>query len=492
MNQRRCNGLLIAAILIAFPILSFAASASDKASLHRHVLGQIQQPPYAKASWGILAFDLASKEVLFDLNADQPMIPASNRKLFTTAFALERLGSGFRFETQVLRRGQVSGGVLHGDLIVKASGDPSLTATGAFDSLATRIQQMGIRSVQGNLIVDASCFREQSFLGEGWASRYLSDYYAARPSAFAVNKNAVSVSVTPTSSGSAGSVTLSPSGSSLRIINHTRSASKGESGIDVDAGSDGRSLIVSGSVTRAAGMEVLRAAVPDPERFALDVFKDCLKKKGIILSGSAMVSTAPMNDASLVLVAAHESSSLSELLKEMNQESDNFMAEMIYLAAGRGNGPVAASYELSRAQEALFWARCGLSDAAVLHASDGSGLSKMNRCTARSFCELLRFMLNHPERETFTHSLAVSGKAGTLKSRLDDPQYRSRVVGKTGYISQVSCLSGYVIDRQNQTQIFSIMVNDFDCSLSSVKSVQDRICRWLIDLPASVETAMTK
>jgi len=484
--QRVATTLCLLLALEAPHAASGSATDEDRVQLTREVLGQIQKAPYSKAQWGILAFDLAAGEVLFAHNASQTFIPASNRKLFTTAFALDTLGSSYQFQTAIYRSGQVNAGVLSGDLVVKATGDPSLT-TDSFDNLASQVAAGGIRSVTGRLIIDTSAFASLTSRGEGWSKDYQSHYYAAPVSPLAVNQNTVNVNVGPGSTGSACKISISPSANCLRLINSTSTVSSGASTIDVVHGSDGQSLVVRGRLSRKAGTEINKTSVPNPTQYAAEVLLKALARNGVSVAAGTTVSTVPVVGSGAVMVASHTSPDLGDLLEDVNQDSNNFTAEMIYIAAGRAGTTQPGSYALSRQQERAFWLRSGLSDAALMYSADGCGLSRSNLVTPRALCEVLRYMLVHHERDTFTRSLAVNGKVGTLKSRLDEPLYRNRVVGKTGYISSVSCLSGYVIDRENQTQIFSIMANGFDCSTSSIKSVQDRICRWLIDLPQKPE-----
>ena len=361
-----------------------------------------------------------------------------------------------------------------------------------FRGWAQAAKALGIKRVEGGLIIDASCFSETTRLGEGWSWDYQSDYYAAPVGAFSFNENVVSVRVEPgNSAGRPCKVSLYPPVDCFVIRNETATSSKASSSLNVHREGDSNEIVVRGGLRLHAKSEYETVTVHDPSRYAGAALLAALEEKGVaVRDGVAVSSSAPKSGGGqAALVAEYVSPPLSEIIKEVNQSSNNHLAEMICLAAGRAASGAPASYEQSRAAERQFWSKMGLTDASRLYPADGSGLSRLNLFTPRSFCELLRRMQQHEEREAYVNSLAINGKSGTLASRLGREPYRQRVLGKTGHISNVSCLSGYLIDNAKRTLVFSILVNNFTCSTSSIKAAQDQMCEWLIDLPEMASDA---
>jgi D-alanyl-D-alanine carboxypeptidase/D-alanyl-D-alanine-endopeptidase (penicillin-binding protein 4) len=460
----------------------------------RKAMAHIERKTYAEAHWGVMAMDLSSGREIFAYDSEKLFMPASNRKLFTTAFALDVLGGDFEFHTRLERDGHVGAdGTLKGDLIVRASGDPTISSrfradqntAGVFRDWARAAAKRGIRRVDGSLIVDTSCFAQPTLRGEGWAIDNESAYYAAAAGAFSLNENVVTVRITPGSSSEQRcKIALYPESNAFLLRNETHTSSKNINTVEATRESGSNVIVVKGSLYRRAKPDYCSVAVGDPARFAASVLLGALEEEGIeVDDGARIVSSAPESTGDAGdLIAEHCSPPLSEIIKEVNRSSNNNIAEMIYLAAGRKATGSPASYEIARQAEEQFWKRLGLSDAPRLYAADGCGLSRRNLFTPRSFCELLRHMQQHKEREVYVRSLAVNGQSGTLAGRMTSSAYRRRVLAKTGYIANVSGLSGYLVNQEERTLVFSILVNHFDCSNSSIKTAQDQLCQWLIDL----------
>lgn len=478
--------------LCASILLLLLIGTSEAAEgLNSRVLTEVQKSPNNQAHWGVAACDLSSGGDILSLDADKLFMPASNRKLFSTAFALDTLSSDFRFSTRFEHTGSISGdGTLTGDLIVRASGDPTISqrfrkdhsTTGVFEDWANAALQKGIKKVTGSLIVDLSAFDPATLLGEGWSWEYESDYYAAPVGAFSFNENVVFVGVAPTSSGEPCKVWLDPKADHFVIQNLSHTRSGGDNTISVVRQNASNVIVIKGSLPAGHGSEYNPVTVDDPGRYSSEVLLSVLKRKGITVQGQIVQTheaPPPVTEGSLI--AEYVSPTLAEILKVINQSSNNNMAEMIYLAAGRIATGSPASYSNSRIAEKKFWDKMGIPDASRMYAADGSGLSRRNLFTPRAFCELLRKMQQHKEGESFVQSLAVAGKNGTLEARMNN--ITGQVIGKTGTINNVSCLSGYLINDDNKTMVFSMLVNNFTCATSSIKSTQDKLCQLLVSEP---------
>lgn len=476
--------------LILAALLPAMAEAQPVVDLTERVHELVSKSPADEAQWGVMVADLESGEDVLSLGAGNLYMPASNRKLFSTAFALDTLGAEYRFTTRLEYAGALAmDGTLAGNLIVRASGDPTISGTfrkdssptGIFREWAAALKEKGIVSIDGDLVVDLSCFAEGTKLGEGWSWEYESSYYAAPAGAFSFNENVIFVKVAPGPDGGPCRVSLYPEVNGFLLRNDTTTRSSGVNTISVTRQNGTNLIVAQGLMPRNSETEYNPVAVNDPCRYAAEGFLAVLRDEGISLSGRIVPSHAAVEADSARLVAEYTSPPLSEILKRINQSSNNMLAEMIYLAAGRVATGQPASYEVSRQAEQRFWNRLNLRDAARMHAADGSGLSRKNLFSPRAVCDLLRAMQQHPESEVFVDSLAVSGRKGTLSSRMSS--IPERIIGKTGTIANVSCLSGYLVTSDERTVVFSMLVNNFTCSTSSIKAAQDRVCRMLVEAP---------
>ncbi|MCH8859293.1 MAG: D-alanyl-D-alanine carboxypeptidase/D-alanyl-D-alanine-endopeptidase, partial [Proteobacteria bacterium] len=459
----------MAALLCVAADSQAAISQSAKDWFQEKALAQIAKSPYSQAHWGILVQDLATGEEIFSHGADKLFMPASNRKLFTSAFALDVLGGDFRFRTRVERDGPIlAQGVLQGDLIVRASGDPTISsrfrsdskATGVFRDWARAAKAKGIKRVTGDLIIDTSAFTKETLLGLGWSWNYESDYYAAPVGAFSFNENVVYVMLDPGSSvGMPCKVSIYPKSGHFVIRNQSTTTSKG-SNTSVERLRNTNIIVVSGQLSKSSKTDYNTVTVDDPSLFAGLAMRAVFAAEGLPILGKVRTTrTAPKSSGDPGdIISEYISPPLKEILLHVNQSSNNHLAEMIYLAAGRKSTGAPANYEDARKAEQRFWSRNNISDASRIYAADGSGLSRLNLFSPRSFCEILRRMQAHKERENYIGSLAISGYKGTLSGRLSREPYRKRLLGKTGNIANVSCLSGYIMDIEKRTLVFSILV----------------------------------
>ena len=202
-----------------FLLLVSCCFASSLDELVSSVQREIDRSPNNQAQWGLMAMDLETGEEILSQEQDKLFMPASNRKLFSTAFALDALGSDYQFSTRFEFSGSLDfDGTLAGDLIVRASGDPTISgifrkdqsATGVFEEWAEALKAKGINRVTGNLVVDLSCFSESTKLGEGWTWDNESNAFSAPVGAFSFNENVVFVKVAPSATGSSCKVSLVP------------------------------------------------------------------------------------------------------------------------------------------------------------------------------------------------------------------------------------------------------------------------------------------
>lgn len=492
--------------LAAFVVTAAALAAACGAG---QAEPQAPQPPVPPSASGTLAADLdrifdadvltrallgvhiistRDGRVLYSRNAGKHVVPASNMKLVTVAVAAERLGWDFSYRTTLEASGAVEDGTLDGDLIVTSDGDPSILANGPglspfFLEWADAVSRAGIRRVAGRLIGDDNAFDDEG-LGSGWAWDYLAAGYATPAGALIYNENLVLIQVAPGASpGTPASVTPGPRGHSLELINEVTTGPAG-SAVDLDLlrRPDLTRLTIRGSVP-AAGKPVIRtAAVLNPTRFFLEAFRLALAERGVVVDQGSWdiddVSNPPRGPRQTI--ATRQSAPLRSLAAHMLKVSQNLYGETFLKTLGRQAGRP-GSAQSGREVVARTLAAWGLaSDAVVM--LDGSGLSRYNYVTAEAVATLLeRMWRDERTRGPFVAALPVGGHDGTLDERMKNSTLARRVQAKTGTISNVRALSGYVDTMSGEKLIFSMIANHFTAPSAAIDAVMERALERVVD-----------
>ncbi len=418
-------------------------------------------------SWGVMVVSLTRGDTLFTRDASASLLPASTFKLYTTALAFERLGPAYRFSTDVYREGDLeSDGTLEGDLVLRGGGDPSLSrrffngdASAPMRALANQVAATGIRRVAGDVVGDSHAF-ESKTVPDGWLHRYLQASYAARVSALSLNENLLYVSISPSRSGGAPTVTLQPGTSTLSVSNGARTASGSRgSALTVGLASD-NSIAVRGWIGSHSEPKVYVVVVEDPARFTTGAFARALADAGVRVDGHVRLGETS-EDA--VKVASLESPPLSEIVDIMNRESVNHFAELIFRTVARqGDAAGVGSAAMGNALlHDFLLLRVGARPGDVF-AADGSGLSTLDRTTARSLVQLLSYAHRAPWSRQFHESLPVAGRQETLRLRMRATPAQDNLHAKTGTTNDVIALSGYVSARDGEILAFAFLYNGTD------------------------------
>jgi serine-type D-Ala-D-Ala carboxypeptidase/endopeptidase (penicillin-binding protein 4) len=444
--------------------------------------------------WAVVVRALGSGERLYDRNGTKLMMPASNMKIVTMSAAAQSMGWDARFSTTLETTAPVDGGTLRGDLYVRGGGDPTINTRGGrgaalFGEWTSALSAAGIRKIDGRIIGDDNLFDDEG-LGAGWAWDYLQYGYAAPVGALQYNEDVAELVVTPgPAAGAPAVVTLSP-GSGLTVSNKTLTAAAGTpETLDYRRLLDRPVLEVFGVVplpppADPAGAPVgtvgRQVAVINPTAYFVQSLKNALTAQGIEVSGDAVDIDdlpTPASPPDRRTIARAESPPLREIGSVMMKVSQNLYADTLLKALGAavsGTGTVAAGRDA-----ALAVLRDWKIDERSLVMADGSGLSRYNYVTADFITALLERMHSDPRhRDPFIATLAVAGKDGTVATRLRKTRAEGNARVKTGSISNIRALSGYVQTRDGETLAFSIIANDFIIPAATVN--------WITDL--AVET----
>jgi len=413
--------------------------------------------------FGVMVASLTRGDTLFAQNAGEMMQPASTMKLFSTAVALDRFGPEHSFSTDVLRDAPLGGdGTVTGSIYLRADGDPSMSARFYRDpnlpmtTLARSVAAAGVKRVTGDLVYDATAFDDRR-IPEGWKSTYLGAAYAARVSALSLNENIVWVVVQP--AGKQASVTLEPASTTIPVRSKVRLVGGRGGRIVARRAADG-GIDVSGSIGSSSGPLRYSLVVDDPALFTAGALRAALQAAGITVDGAIKPGKTP---ASAEKVASLASPPLSRIVSEMNRESINIVAELLFRDAARAsaaNGIGTAESGLANLRD--FMQKKVGADPQQIRVSDGSGLSTLDYMTPRAMIHLLDYAHKGPWSSAFHGSLPVAGESELLRRRMRATPAQGNLHAKTGTTNTVVSLAGYVTARNGEILAFSFIYNGND------------------------------
>lgn len=416
--------------------------------------------------WGAMVVSLTRGDTLFAREPDAPLLPASTLKMVTSVLAFDRLGPDWRFRTEVFRSGALSpDGTVQGDLVLRGDGDPSFSRRfwanaengNGYDApvraLARQVAAAGVKRVTGALLADASAFEART-IPEGWLTRYAGAGYAAPFGALSLNENLVVVALYPD-----GRVLLEPTTTGLRVENAVRVTAGSATAVRVYRAADGH-VVARGTVGRAAPVRKLQLVIDDPALFTAGALEAALTAQGVRVEGGVRAGRVPAGAAS---VAALESPPLSDLVAVMNRESINHFAENIFRAAVRGpRRDAVGSAAAGNAMLQQFLAEHASVPAGTFTVSDGSGLSVLDRVTARGMAQMLGFAHRAPWAPAFHASLPVAGESELMRHRMLGTPAVGNLHAKTGTTNEVIALGGYVTAADGEVLGFYFTFNGHD------------------------------
>jgi serine-type D-Ala-D-Ala carboxypeptidase/endopeptidase (penicillin-binding protein 4) len=392
---------------------------------------------------GYMLLDVETGQVLAELNADLPLIPASTIKLATAVVALDVLGAEHRYRTELLADGIVEHGVLSGDLILRGTGDPALDLADLLE-LAVQLGNLGIFRIDGRFLIDDTAFP------------VLSEIDPRQPAEAAYNPGIGPLSVAfnrvrvAWSGGGTTPITLPPLDEARFVATSPSLLPAG--GVGLEAVGD---EAVVWQVADRGRRRMASLPVKDPGLHAGRVFRQFARSQGILLDPPQR-GAAP---ASARLLAFHQSAPMRNLLRDMLVYSNNMMAEMIGLAAAQrlSNQPLpgleAAGtlvvQHLGRLMPEVDWSSATL--------GNHSGLDARARLTPRQLAAIARYGWH---TDALPALLPGGGWSGTLADRFDAPDQSLRVWAKTGTMNYGSALAGYVFPSSDRPAVFATMVSD--------------------------------
>lgn len=464
---------LISLLSLSQPVWGQTNSPDRKicpAELEPAINAIANRPQFQQSRWGILIETLTQNTTLYNRDSQHYFIPASTAKLLTTAASLQKLGANFRIRTSVYGDGQ-------GNIYLVGRGDPSLTETQLKD-LAQQLKKRGINQINQLIAVDG--YFTGSPIHPTWQWEDVQAGYGAPINSLILNQNSLDLKLAPQAVGQPLKVTwVRPEQSTgWTIENQTKTVKENEPEF-VRIGRDFSQPIIriSGQLRVNGEPEQVYAAVIEPTNNFIQQFQKILINSGIKVLETSIASNFSHPQEELAFV---ESPPLSELIKTTNLESNNVFAESLLRTLGAQNSQV-DSVESGLKEIKLILNQLGI-DPNSYQLFDGSGLSRNNLVTPLALIQTLRIMATSPIAELYQNSLPIGGVSGTLKRRFTDNSATGIVQAKTGTMTGVTSLSGYISPPDYQPLVFSITINQTNLSTQELRQAVDEIVLLLTQL----------
>ena len=467
------------------------ANALCPSQLPNAIAPILNRAEFDRARWGIevqtLPSDLTPATSLYSNASHDYFVPASNVKLFTTAAALAYLGPEFRTYTSVYEENtplseametvpeeaaNISETILEGtELRVVGQGDPSLT-TERLEELAQQLKDQGIQQID-RLIIDDRYFQGSPF-NPTWEWEDVQSGYGAPVNSLILNQNEIVVHLYPRAVGQPlRLVWVNPTDSAgWQVVNRSRTVSNTEP-VWIRVGRDlGQSILyIDGQLHPNSNRDISAVSIPQPTNYFGQQLRTVLAQQGISVTSMVIedspVPLSPLHEQD-VPIASLPSLSMSEWLAAANQDSNNLATESLLLQLGaiafsdnEANNEVESNSNtrnLALAQLSETLSGLGV-DATGYVLADGSGLSRRNLVSPVSLVETLQVMAQHPWAEVYRESLAIAATSGTLRYRFQNTPVAGNLYGKSGGLTGVASLSGYLYPANYEPLAFSIILN---------------------------------
>ena len=424
-------------------------------------------------------YDLTLEKSLFELNHKFLLRPASNMKLITSLAALEYLGEDYLFNTSIFHTGIILDSVCYGDLIVVGGFDPDFT-TVDLDTMVLSIAEYGIKEIRGNIYGDISNM-DSLFWGNGWMwdDDPSPDFPYMSP--LIINDAAIEIAYEPGLIGEPVYYDLIPDTYYFDITNNSVTTKEDTSDFTITRNwiNRGNEIIIEGDLSYKVEPDTAKINIVNPEYYYLYLLKEKLDENSINFFG--ILDTLTLPDHAHLIYSKNRS--LYETLNNINKESDNLSSEMLLRALSLEyfGKPASAEKGINLIDSLVEKTNLNFED---YEFADGSGVSHYNLVSTELIMELLKFAYHERQDyfDIYFNSLPIAGIDGTLKNRMKRGKAYNNVRAKTGTLSGVSNLSGYLKSQNNHDIAFSIFIQNYKGSSRVARYYQNRICQFLSKL----------
>ena len=471
---------LVWVILVLFTPVPAAAEAE----LPPELAAAIKDADFSSDGIGLFIQGVDNEKPLVALHADLFLNPASVIKLVTTAAALDMLGQGYRWSTEVMYTGNIEGHTLNGDLYIRGNGDPYLTPE-RFWRLLNRIYIVGIHRITGDVLIDNSYFEPGKV---DYAAFDQQPYraYNVGPNAVLVGFQATEfhLDIDTTGTDPAVKITPFPQSPRLRIINQVKlvngscNAWKKRLSLETRNNAGMLEVVFSGNYALACKQRTLYRRVSEAQDHYQHFFLPLWNQIGGSVDGKITQGIVPA-DAKRLL--EESSISLAEAVRLVNKFSNNVMTRQILLSMGAQEfGPPGTTDKGIAAVNA--WLVEHKLDHPDLQLDNGAGLSRDARISAGLLGELLLHVYKQAYMPEFIAALPVSGYDGTMAHRFNDTPLVGHAHIKTGLLDFVQSMAGYVTTATGKRYVVVLLHNDKRAHTRSAEKLQNQLINWIYKL----------
>jgi serine-type D-Ala-D-Ala carboxypeptidase/endopeptidase (penicillin-binding protein 4) len=468
---------LMAAAVIALAAACVGRVHAQAPRLPEPVARALGQAGIPESATAFYVHEIGAEQPVLAVGAERAMNPASTIKLVTTYAALELLGPAFQWVTEAYVDGSLAGTALTGDLVLKGRGDPKLTIE-SFWLLLRALRQRGLSDIRGDLVLDRTYFA----LNDHDPARF--DDQPARPyntgpDALLVNFKAVRLYFVPDHEARTVRIVPEPPLPQVQVVNRL-SLVDGPCGdwinrlkVEAQGGSAAARLTFKGRYAASCGERERSYSVLAHAHYVLGLFRELWRELGGTFTGTVRDGTAGPEAR---FVAAVASPALSAVVRDMNKFSNNVMARQLYLTLGaEGFGEPGTEGKSERVIREWLAGK-GLA-APELVLENGSGLSRSERISARNLGRLLLNSFKSPVMPEFLASLPLTAVDGTMRKRLGDAGVAGQAHIKTGSLTGVRAIAGYVLDARGRRLVVVSIVNH--ANAVNAEAAQDALLDWV-------------
>jgi len=480
VKQFRSMNAGIRKLLVAV-VFSLSVTGSAKADLAGKIDAILSQPSQQNVLFSIHIVKADSAATVYNRNEKEPLMPASNMKIVTTAAALIHLGPNYVYKTKV--------GLSDDTLIVIGSGDPLLadkTTDGKysresgwiFKEIIEALKRDGVKTIN-NIIIETGIFDDQR-VHPNWPKEELNRWYACEVSGLNFNCNCIEIGAKNT--GGKVALSVEPQTDFVKLVNEVLPTSDGAGVIGAYRNREPNRIVVRGRCKDQ--LEPFPVAIERPAMFFGFLLAENLAKAGINAKGN-LVEKQIADPANFRLIAEF-STPLTDCLARCNKDSLGLAAEALVKTIAAADSPDRKNGGWKRGQELIrrYLSDLGI-DESQFYIDDGSGLSRQNELSAYTITKVLLHIHNGDNWRLYKDSLAVGGVDGTIGKFFTEEKYKGKVLGKTGYIQGVKSFSG-VCTTENGDYIFSILTNNAN---GQTRDTINDIVKAIIDDANSSNTA---
>jgi D-alanyl-D-alanine carboxypeptidase/D-alanyl-D-alanine-endopeptidase (penicillin-binding protein 4) len=473
------------ALLAGLLGIAVLAAASAWAQLPEPVARALAQAGIPESAAAFYVQETGAERPVLSVGAERGLNPASTIKLLTTYAGLELLGPAYVWVTDAYAGGPMKDGVLAGDLVLRGRGDPKLTIEN-FWLLLRGLRSRGVREIRGDLVLDRGYFPSGEDYDPARFDEQPTRPYNTGPDALLVNFKALRLQFVPDIEARAVHVLSEPVLASVQVVNNLTLDPKGPCGdwigkLKVDAQGNAQSarFVFSGVYPASCGERVRNFSVLSHPQYVSGLFRELWRELGGTITGGVREGTAA---ADAKLLASVQSPTLSEVVRDINKFSNNVMARQLFLTLGAVGAGAPASAEKTGRVIRQWLAGKGLSFPELV-LENGSGLSRVERISAKSLAELLLAAYRSPVMPELMASMPLVAVDGTMRKRLSGAEVAGQAHIKTGTLAGVRAIAGYVLDGQGRRVVVVLIVNH--ANAGNAQPVQDALLKWVHARPPS-------